>query len=522
MCLKRLMLMCLLVLLFGIGNSVGADDGFGKNTSKPVADISWSSSGINWLPKIAYKQITLTVSKPDGTFYRKTFDSGSSPYVDLASLAGYNLVDGHYTYELTAMPYGVSPVRSEKENETANRNSRRYVQSGSFLVKGGMIIQPGMPEPQINKPYTSTSGSGQQLSLPSQTISEDTYIQGSLCVGVDCTGSETWGEDNIRIKESNLRIHFEDTSSTSSYPTNDWRLLINDLNDGGEDYFAIEDSTENSKPLMIKAGAPSNGLFMSAIGNIGFKTAVPEVELHAKDGDAPALRLEQDTTSGLSAQAWDMVGTEQNFFIRDVTNANKQPLQIQPGTPTSTLCLKSSGRVGIGTSTPGYTLDVSTTGTGANIVASRTDGASFQVSAAGAYGYTGTRSNHPLRLTVNSIWKMQINGSGHYIDMADGGYYNGTWTNASSRKLKENIHSLSSEEAFATLNELDAVKFNYKTDKEEQLVGFIAEDVPELVATKNRTSLSPMDIVAVLTKVVQEQQKTIEELKSKIDKMENK
>lgn len=37
-------------------------------------------------------------------------------------------------------------------------------------------------------------------------------------------------------------------------------------------------------------------------------------------------------------------------------------------------------------------------------------------------------------------------------------------------------------------------------------MGFIAEDVPDLVATPNRKSLSPMDIVAVLTKVVQEQQ----------------
>ena len=37
-------------------------------------------------------------------------------------------------------------------------------------------------------------------------------------------------------------------------------------------------------------------------------------------------------------------------------------------------------------------------------------------------------------------------------------------------------------------------------------MGFIAEDVPDLVATKDRKGLSPMDIVAVLTKVLQEQQ----------------
>jgi hypothetical protein len=42
-------------------------------------------------------------------------------------------------------------------------------------------------------------------------------------------------------------------------------------------------------------------------------------------------------------------------------------------------------------------------------------------------------------------------------------------------------------------------------------VGFIAEDVPELVAQNDRKSLSTLDIVGVLTKVVQEQQKSIKE-----------
>ena len=35
-------------------------------------------------------------------------------------------------------------------------------------------------------------------------------------------------------------------------------------------------------------------------------------------------------------------------------------------------------------------------------------------------------------------------------------------------------------------------------------VAVVEEDVPELVATKNRKGMSAMDVVAVLTKVVQE------------------
>ncbi len=48
-------------------------------------------------------------------------------------------------------------------------------------------------------------------------------------------------------------------------------------------------------------------------------------------------------------------------------------------------------------------------------------------------------------------------------------------------------------------------------------MGFIAEDVPELVATSDRQGLSAMDIVAVLTKVVQEQQQKIEQLEARLD-----
>jgi hypothetical protein len=43
--------------------------------------------------------------------------------------------------------------------------------------------------------------------------------------------------------------------------------------------------------------------------------------------------------------------------------------------------------------------------------------------------------------------------------------------------------------------------------------------VPELVATGGRDALSTMDIVAVLTRVMQEQQNKIKELEERLDAM---
>jgi hypothetical protein len=96
----------------------------------------------------------------------------------------------------------------------------------------------------------------------------------------------------------------------------------------------------------------------------------------------------------------------------------------------------------------------------------------------------------------------------------------GVWTNASSRELKENIEGLTVDEAQEALAELTPVKYNYKADKEERHVGFIAEDVPALVASKDRKSLSPMDITGVLTKVVQEQAKMVKDLQKSIQEQQ--
>ena len=51
-------------------------------------------------------------------------------------------------------------------------------------------------------------------------------------------------------------------------------------------------------------------------------------------------------------------------------------------------------------------------------------------------------------------------------------------------------------------------------------MGFIAEDVPDLVAAKDRKTLNPLDIVAVLTKVVQKQQKVISKLEKRVAELE--
>lgn len=129
------------------------------------------------------------------------------------------------------------------------------------------------------------------------------------------------------------------------------------------------------------------------------------------------------------------------------------------------------------------------------------------------------------RITIDRDGNVGIGASkpSHPLELASGAHVTsgGVWTNSSSRDKKENIAALSEEQAMAALVALAPVRFNYRDERQEDYVGFIAEDVPDLVASRDRNTLSPMDIVAVLTRVVQAQQQKIEELDARLAAAEN-
>jgi hypothetical protein len=105
--------------------------------------------------------------------------------------------------------------------------------------------------------------------------------------------------------------------------------------------------------------------------------------------------------------------------------------------------------------------------------------------------------------TTNPVHRIQVTTGGAWCDGTN-------WVDVSTREAKDNILELKTEEALETLKNMKPVKFNYKQDSDKEInLGFIAEDVPDLVATKGRKGMVSMEVVAVLTKVVQQQQELI-------------
>ena len=191
------------------------------------------------------------------------------------------------------------------------------------------------------------------MGFADQVINDDLIVDGSQCVGIDCASGLNFGFDTQILKENNVRLLFDDTSSSGSFPKTDWRLEANDSNNGGEEYFAIDNVTNNVTPFKIVNGAGNNAMVIDAQGDIGIGTSTPVLELQVTDGDTPGLRLEQNNSAGWGSQTWDVSGNETNFFIRDVSHSSKLPFRIFPDTADDSLVLKN-GRIGMMTDNPQY------------------------------------------------------------------------------------------------------------------------------------------------------------------------
>jgi len=335
-----------------------------------VAQTEIRSMGISWQPAIDFKSAVLTVSGPDGFVMSREFARGESPQIQVVDKRGNTFVDGAYTWELRFSPALSAEAKRALEEARESGDQRVVAElkrqgklpegaviSGFFRVQSGSIITPDKKETATaveqtrSAPDLGDAGSGASVASAEkdQVILDDLIVDGSICVGLDCVNGESFGFDTLRLKENNLRIKAQDTSSSASFPTQDWQLTFNDSSNGGQNKFSVDAiSPVSSTPFTIEAGSSSHSLYVDDGGRVGFGTNTPVADLHVKSGNTPTLRLEQDGSSGFSAQTWDLAGNEANFFIRDASNGSTLPFRIRPGAPTSSIDILDDGDVYFG------------------------------------------------------------------------------------------------------------------------------------------------------------------------------
>ena len=510
-----------------------------------VAEVTTGPTQLEWTPNHGYAGFRLVVSGPDGVVER-TFDGGDRPLFSLAELAVAS--DGPYKWELTATPdlppAAIASLRTEAEAGDRGVADRRTVtdlptvMSGFFRVLNGSIVQPGeVEQPARLAPERAGAGGTGSATAPlsrataaDQVIPDDLIVQQSLCVGFDCVNGEAFGFDTIRLKENNTRIKFEDTS-VGSFPTQDWQLTANDSNSGGNNKFTIDAiSPIASVPFTIEDGAGTNALYVDDGGNVGFGTSVPVLDLHIATGNTPGIRLEQNTSSGFTAQTWDIAGNEANFFVRDVTGGSTLPFRIRPGAPTSSIDIDADGNVGFGTASPDDKVDVESgnvrvtggdvtvreddDGNNAAVLSASATRGTLELLASGGIttalnrqgGISFMENNLGLAGCQDPDHDLTIGGTG-------AGCNTGTFSEidagevqfdiSSSRSIKQNLVPVEVENILEKIDGVDVYTYDFIDGKTDR-IGLMAEDFHQIFGRGSDKMLSGHEVQLALWLAVQE------------------
>ena len=265
---------------------------------------------------------------------------------------------------------------------------------------------------------------------------------------------------------------------------------------------------------------------VGSTGNVGIGTTSPVSKLHIAGADMNIALLFENTSAnpGRNYILFKTQGTEQGYIglgggatnhMSIAAYGASNNLFLETGSLVR-MTILPSGNIGIGTTTPSSKLTVNDGNIGVQS-AGVTKGYLWWDDGNSKFGVGPGSSNNSFMFNPSTS-TVNFNGAS----------CNGTtWANASDYRLKRDIQPMS-KYGLSTVMRLKPVTYFYKADKTNHPeVGFIAQEVqkivPEVVSgtegdiTKGETlGLSYGNLVPVLTKAIQEQQASIETLKTTV------
>jgi hypothetical protein len=489
-----------------------------------LAGVAYQPTAIVWQPVVEFERMVLTIAGPCEDLV-KAFSRGEAISFDVGEIQ--RVADGSYTWELRreaaidpATRQALADARASGDEsvwwdlfQAGAIPAGPYVDSGSFTVERGLILDPTEGEEEGGAPPRAAMAGAREsapggpegprsISAPAQVISDDLIVKGRACFGPDCASSEGFLYNTILLKDRNTRIRFNDTSG-GTYPTNNWQIRANSFSRGGANFLGFVDQGATgsgeggARVFTVEAGARGHALVVDKGGEIGVGTSTPVLDLHVVTGDTPALRLEQSKAGGFTPQIWDIAGNETNFFIRDFTSSPSSPrlpFRIRPGAPSSSLDIASDGRVGIGTSLPQAPLHVRRSDGTSALHVEETAGIELSRSLA-RFTSNGTVT---LRFTDtqgtggvgdDSVWLAGLNTDGRFLISpitapgplwtmdAAGNVAATSFNPTSTRAAKEGFEPVDAGEILTRLAALPIAEWQYKNDPSgARHVGPTAED----------------------------------------------
>ena len=247
-------------------------------------------------------------------------------------------------------------------------------------------------------------------------------------------------------------------------------------------FFGVAGQAIVGQTFVTNATTATNGLLVE--GHLGVGTSRPNAKLEV-DGTTGntqdfALRIISNNRNLLSVQNEGIVGIGVGDTIADAVDST----------------LKVHGKAAIGKDIIGHSIPE--------------NGLSVQgdIRAESRIAIAAEDDLIPDDVKLFVVGNTEIHGK---ISADD--FTTGLFQQLSSRSLKDQINPLSSQASNQLLQNLNPVSYVYRSDTQQKLhFGFIAEEIPEALATPDRAAIHPFDIVAVLTKAVQDQQLVITSL----------
>lgn len=477
-------------------------------SARPPIQIQLSPDALGFDVTVPYGGASLVLQGPDGIRLQQHFTTDDLLRLELSQLDSV-LPDGLYTYELRLEP---AQARRDRGQSAAAELESMPIHSGHLRIEGGLAItdtrqEPGTLDAREQRP-ASTASDPEIQTEADQVILNELSVIGSTCVGDSCLSDETYGSDTLRLKEVNVRVHFQDTSA-SPYPTNDWRLIANDDTSGGGGYLAVEDSDNGYKPFTIETDSRANALYVDSTDNIGIGTATPAKLLHMISGDTPTLRLQQDGSQSFTPQSWDLGGNEVGLFVRDPASSH-YPFWVRHGAPNNALVVSGTGELGLGTTTPTGDIHMIRAGVPVDIVmADSTSGRNWSLRLSGS-GFAVSKASDSAAFLIFDDGRVRMgpNGTENFLLATNGNLtIAGNLTELSDVNAKHRFEDIDTAAVLENLRQLPLSTWSYRDDPDSvRHLGPTAQEFEKIFGLGNGdpTHISGMDVRGVALAAIQE------------------
>lgn len=159
---RYLILSSIMVFLVGGAMVLPALVATSVATGQEIANESVYPDGISFQPLVQYERFVMTISGPGGMVLQQEFEAGNPPVFAPFDDSGKALPDGQYNYEIHVSPVldpetkkmmAASRESGDDAARAADLRARGWipehpvVQSGSFSIVNGAIVDPNLPEP---------------------------------------------------------------------------------------------------------------------------------------------------------------------------------------------------------------------------------------------------------------------------------------------------------------------------------------------------------------------------------------